>query len=148
MIAELIVRYFHFIGIFFIFASLVSEHLLIEPTLTRKAVKRLSVIDTIYGISALIVLATGLLMWFVYGKPADFYNKNPVFHTKVLLFVIICLLSIYPTLFFFKNRKGEAAESVKIPKAVLMFIRFELLLVAIIPLLAVVMAKGIGLVTP
>ena len=148
MISELIVRYFHFIGIFFVFASLVSEHLLIEPTMTRKAIRRLSVIDAIFGISAVLVLVTGLLLWFSYGKPAVFYSKNPVFHTKVLLFAIIGILSIYPTLFFLKNRKGDPTDTVAIPKRVLMLIRFELLLVAIIPLLAVIMAKGIPYTAP
>lgn len=148
MISELIVRYFHFIGIFFVFASLVSEHLLIEPAMTRKAIKRLSIIDGVFGISAVIVLITGLLLWFSYGKPAIFYTKNPVFHTKVFLFIMIALLSIYPTLFFLKNRKGDLSETVGIPKMVLMFIRFELLLVAIMPLLAVIMAKGIPYTAP
>jgi putative membrane protein len=148
MIIELIIRYFHFIGIFFLFASLVSEHLLIEKNMTRMAIKRLSIVDMVFGFSVAIVLVTGLLLWLVYGKPALYYGENPVFHTKVFLFVIIGLLSIYPTFFFLKNRKGTPDETVGIPKRLVMMIRLELLLVTIIPLLAVIMAKGIPYLAP
>lgn len=116
--------------------------------MTRMEIRRLSTVDVVFGFSAVVVLVTGLLLWFVYGKPAEFYTRNPVFHTKVLLFVIIGLLSIYPTLFFLKNRKGENEEIVPIPKSLAMIIRFELLLVMLIPLLAVFMAQGFPYTAP
>jgi putative membrane protein len=61
------------------------------------------------------------------------------------LFVIIGLLSIYPTVFFIKKRKGNPTELVTIPKSIFLMIRLELVLVFTIPLLAGLMAKGIGL---
>lgn len=144
MTTEIIFRYFHFIGIFTLFAALVSEHLLLDKTMTRSAIKRVSVVDAVFGISAVIVLTTGLLLWFVYGKSAEFYSKNAIFHTKVMLFVIVGLLSIHPTIYFLKTRKGDLSESVTLPKSVIMMVRMELLLVTIIPLLAALMAKGVG----
>ena len=144
MTSEIIVRYFHFLSIFCLFAALVMEHLLIGKTMTRGEIKKMSVIDSIYGITAILVLTTGLLLWFVVGKPAGFYTQNAVFHTKLLLFVIIAALSIYPTLFYVKNRKGDANESITLPKPVVMLVRMQLLLLAIMPLLATLIAKGIG----
>jgi len=144
MTSEIIVRYLHFLSIFCLFAALVMEHLLIGKTMTRGEIKKLSVIDSIYGATAIVVLISGLLLWFVVGKPADYYTQNAVFHTKLLLFVIIAALSVYPTLFYIKNRKGDPNENVNLPKPVVMVVRMELLLLAAMPLLATMMSRGIG----
>jgi putative membrane protein len=47
--------------------------------------------------------------------------------------------------FFIKNRKGNPDEVVSIPSKLFMALRLELLLLFIIPLLAGLMAHGIGL---
>jgi len=139
------VRYLHFIGIFCLFASVFAEHMMITPTMTRKQIKKVAVIDSIYGISALVVLIAGLLLWFWVGKPAEYYSKNPIFHTKLTLFVIMGLLSIKPTMYFLKHRKGNDLDTeIEVPKSILMYIRMEMLLLVIIPLLAVMMSIGIG----
>jgi putative membrane protein len=145
MTTELLLRYFHFISIFAIVGSLVSEHLLLKPELTRAELKRLSRIDAVYGIAALTLLGVGLTLWFSgAGKPSVYYSKNWVFHLKITLFTIIGLLSIYPTIFFIKQSKGEPTERVSIPKAIFWILRFELLLLFVIPMLAGLMSRGVG----
>jgi putative membrane protein len=146
MSTEIILRYLHFVSIFTIVSTLVSEHLIIQATMTRKEIRRLATIDSVYGMAALTLLAVGLTLWLGgYGKPTEFYSQNPIFHLKLTLFVAVGLLSIYPTVFFIKNRKGDTHENVTIPKAITWMIRMELLLLFIIPILAGLMAKGIGL---
>tara|TARA_R110002020_G_scaffold450738_1_gene664414 strand:+ start:1088 stop:1534 length:447 start_codon:yes stop_codon:yes gene_type:complete len=145
MTPEIILRYLHFVSIFAIVGSLVSEHLLLKKELTRNEIKRLATIDGVYGMAALILLAVGLTLWLGgYGKPSEFYTMNFIFHIKITLFATIGILSIYPTVFFIKNRKGSPEELVEIPKTIFMLLRLELLLLFIIPLLAGLMAKGIG----
>ncbi len=146
MTLEIFVKYIHFLAIFGIVASLTSEHLLLKPQLTRKELQRISILDSIYGISALVLLAAGLTLWLGgIGKDAEFYSKNWVFHLKIGLFVLIGLLSIYPTVFFLKERKGENRdELVTVPTMVKMMLRMELLILFILPLLASMMAKGVG----
>lgn len=145
MTIEILLRYVHFISIFAIVGSLVSEHLLLKKELTRKELDRLSKIDGVYGLAALILVGVGLTLWLgEYGKPAIYYSKNWIFHAKISLFVVIGLLSIYPTIFFIKNRKGNPDQSVAIPKIIFWMLRLELLLLFIIPLLAGLMAKGVG----
>ncbi|MBS1556448.1 MAG: DUF2214 family protein [Bacteroidetes bacterium] len=145
MTTELFLRYIHFISIFAIVGSLVSEHMLLQKELTRAQLARLAKIDAVYGIAAIALLAAGLTLWLgSYGKPAVVYSKNWIFHTKVSLFVIIGLLSIYPTVFFLKNRKGNPEEKVQVPPVVFMMLRLELLLLFIIPLLAGLMSRGVG----
>jgi putative membrane protein len=145
MTTEIILRYVHFISIFAIVGSLVSEHLLLKNSLSRKELDRLSKIDGVYGLAALVLLGVGMTLWLGgFGKPTEFYSNNPIFHIKLTLFVLIGLLSIYPTVFFLKSRKGDSDEMVAIPKAIFWSLRLELLLLAVIPILAGLMAKGIG----
>lgn len=141
--AELFIRYLHFIGIMSLSAVLVAEHLLLSATVSARQFKKIIVLDALYGASALLVLSAGLLLWFVVGKPADFYSHNWVFHVKVAVFILIALLSIYPTVFFLKNRKNNR-EYIDVPKSVISIIRLELVLLFILPLFAVLMARGIG----
>lgn len=145
MTTELLLRYIHFISIFTIVATLVSEHLLLKRSMTRGEMGKLSRIDAIYGLAALTLLAAGLTLWLGgIGKPANFYTKNWIFHIKLTLFVTIGLLSIYPTVFFLKNRKGNPQEEVNVPTAIFWMLRLELFLLFIIPLLAGLMARGVG----
>jgi putative membrane protein len=145
MTTEILLRYLHFISIFAIVGALVSEHLLLKPELTRAELKRLSRIDAVYGIAAVLLLTAGLTLWFSgVGKPTVFYSKNWVFHLKIASFAIIGLLSIYPTVFFIKQSKGEPTESVVTPKIIFWMLRIELLLLFVIPLLAGLMSRGVG----
>jgi putative membrane protein len=145
MTPEIILRYLHFVSIFAIVGTLLSEHFLLKPTLRRAEIAKLSRIDAGYGIAAIILVAAGLTLWLgSFGKPSVVYSKNWIFHTKLTLFVFVGLLSIYPTVFFSRNRKGDPEEVVQVPQLVVWVIRSELLLLFIIPLLAGLMAHGIG----
>jgi putative membrane protein len=145
MTAELFLRYLHFISIFAIAGALVSEHMLLKKTLTRAEISRLARIDSVYGIAALVLLAAGLTLWLgSVGKPALTYSKNWIFHLKLTLFIAIGLLSIYPTVFFLRNRKGNPEEIVSVPSSVFIMLRLELLLLFFIPLLAGLMSRGVG----
>jgi putative membrane protein len=146
MIAESLVRYVHFLGIFAIVGSLTVEHLLLKPQMTRAEIRRLSIIDAIYGIGAVVAVIAGLTLWFGgVGKPVEFYSKNFVFHTKVTLVVIMAVLSSFPTIFFIKNRKGKSPEElVDIPGRIKMLVRIQLVLLILVPLLATLMARGVG----
>jgi putative membrane protein len=144
MDAFIFVKYLHYIGVLGIVSAVAAEHLLLRGELYRHEIRRLFVLDGIYGFSAVVVLAAGLLMWFVVGKPDGFYTRNWIFHTKIFLFIIVGLLSLIPTVFFIRNRKGRRDDLVTVPQHLKMIIRLELLLLLLIPLLAVLMAHGKG----
>jgi len=141
--AELLIRYFHFLGIFMVVSTLVAEHLLISKEMDIKSFKKLVIVDAMYGVGAVITLTAGLLLWFAVGKPASFYTANWIFHLKVTLFALIGILSIFPTYYFLRNRKATT-EFITIPRYIVTIIRIELTLLIIVPLLAVLMARGIG----
>lgn len=141
----IITRYLHFIAVFAIVGAILAEQFFIAKTMTRHEIKRIAKIDTIYGIGVLLVLVVGLILWFWVGKPASFYSRNWIFHSKLTLFVVLGLLSIYPTIFFLKNRKGNDLETkIEIPAILLVLLRIELILIMIIPILATLMSLGIG----
>ena len=144
---HVLVPYLHFLGIMTLMGSLIAQHLFMKPVLIKQNIKTIATIDLIYGIAAVVVLSTGLLRWFVYGKGSDYYLSNPLFHIKITLFVIIAIISVFPTLRILKWRRQSKASgsfevSEKMAKGTLMFIRVELLLVAIIPIFAVMVDRG------
>jgi putative membrane protein len=142
---EILVRYLHFVSILAVTVAIFGQHLLLRPSLPRREVQRLAALDLVYALAVLGVLGTGLLQWHVVGKPAVFYSSNLVFHAKLGLFGLIGIVSIYPTIFFARNKKGEPAETVILPPTVVWSVRLELLLLLFMPLLATLMARGIGL---
>jgi putative membrane protein len=137
------VKYIHFAGLLLLVSTLALEHFLVKPKMSPDEFRKLALVDMIYGISSLIVLAAGLTLWFVVGKGASFYTANPIFHIKLSLFVLVGLLSVYPTVFFIRNRTSTQTL-IEVPAKIVMIIRTELLLVFVIPLLAVLMAQGVG----
>ncbi|MBY5952819.1 DUF2214 family protein [Algoriphagus marincola] len=143
---EILLRYLHFISVITLSGTLIAEFFLLKSSLEKKEIRLLGQIDAVYGISALILLGVGLTLWLGgYGKPTEFYSENPTFHLKLGLFVLIGLISIYPTVFFIKQGKGESEDQVEIPRMVRWSLNAELILLACIPLLAGLMAKGINI---
>lgn len=137
----LIARYLHFVGIFLVVSTLFCEIILLKPNMTSAEVKRLAKVDGIYGLGAILTVVMGLWMWLGdIGKPSAFYAENPLFLLKFSIFILVGLLSIWPTIFFI--RKGRQQDSVAIPKAIKMLVHIELTLVFLIPILAVLMARG------
>ncbi|WP_420575721.1 DUF2214 family protein [Ekhidna sp.] len=140
--------YAHLLFIITIFCALIAEVILIDKAVQRKTIKKLSLIDGVYGLAALLVLGTGLLNWMVFGKGTTYYNSNTLFLIKISLFIIVGLLSIYPTVMIARAKKllkKHSAEEVSLPNAMKMrkFIIAELIIMSCIPLLAELMANGI-----
>lgn len=138
---ELVIRYLHFIGIMMLFSMLVAENIIMLKQLTNEAIKKLAIIDGLYGFGAVLTLAAGLLLWLYVGKPKEFYTANMLFHIKLGLFVLVALFSIVPTVFLLKNLKSS---SVIVPSYIIVIKRIELLIILLMPFLAVLIARGIG----
>ena len=150
---EVLVVYLHFAAMTLIAVFLAIEYLICVPGLARQSLKLLARVDLLYLIAAVLALATGVarLVWF--GKGAGFYLHNPVFYIKLALFVAIGLISVPPTLQYLRWMRmlKTGAAAVAADFEVLRTRRYllvELVLFAFIPLLAVLMARGIGIQTP
>ncbi|MBU0566118.1 MULTISPECIES: DUF2214 family protein [Stutzerimonas stutzeri subgroup] len=147
--AYAIAAYLHFLAIFLLFALLLLEHQLFRQPLTLERARSLFRIDIAFGITAAAVLASGAARAILYGKGLDYYLKNSLFHAKIGLFVVVAVLSIYPTLTFLRWRPALSAGQAPImsdssARWVKLTIRLELLLLLLIPLLASLMSRGFG----
>lgn len=96
----------------------------------------------VQAVGAVVVAAAGVAIWLFLGRPAGFYNGNPVFHTKLLLFVILVLLPLPAALHLRATRASPGPT--RTPRAVLLTLRLQLLVLISIPILAWLMARGIG----
>ncbi|AMO78943.1 MULTISPECIES: DUF2214 family protein [Pseudomonas] len=148
--ASALVAYLHFISIFVMFALLVLEHRLFQLPLDARRARSLVIIDLAYGASAGVVLLSGIARTLWFAKGLDYYLHNAAFHALVGLFVLVALLSIYPTLTFLNWRNAlKAGQAPQVGEAqgrrVTLVIRIELLAMLILPLLASLMAHGIGM---
>jgi len=140
--------YLHYLAILFLAACLTVELVLCRPGLGAAQIGVLSRIDGLFFLAALGALATGLVRLFWYAKGLAFYLPNPAFHTKLALYVVIAVLSIRPTLRFLRWKRtvgqGGAPPAEAEVRAVRRIIHIELALLALMPLMAVLMARGIG----
>lgn len=139
---EIIFRYIHFIGIMSVSATLVMQHLIITPEVTKKELKKIVFLDIIYWISVGLTIIAGLVLLLGVGKDVSFYTANKDFHIKLTLFLVVILLAIYPTKFLRKHKKS-GKDLIKMPKVIIMLIRMQLLLVFIIPFFGVLIARGL-----
>jgi putative membrane protein len=110
--------------------------------------RRLFGADTLWGIAALLWLATGLLR--VFGgveKGTAFYLSSRLFWAKMVLFGLIVLLEIAPMLAFIRWRiqlkRGQAPDTSRVP-AFYLVNHIEMALVVLMVFVAAFMARGFG----
>ncbi len=150
--ASALIAYLHYVAMIAIAVILVLEHLYCVPGISDARVRVLARIDLFYMVAAILALATGVARVIWFGKGAAFYLHNPVFHIKVSLFVAVGLISIPPTLQYvrwlrsLKSGANRVAADYQVAR-LRRYIGIELALFAFIPLMATLMARGIGLQT-
>ena len=142
----IIVAWIHYVSIMLLIASLLGEHLLLKQELTAAQAQTIQRLDTVYGASAAIVLITGILRMFL-EKGAAYYNHHIAFHILFGIFVVVALLSIYPTVIFLRWRSESAAgRGQQLAPAqfrkIQMLVRLEMTLLLLAPLFATWMAHG------
>ncbi|MGB0432685.1 MAG: DUF2214 family protein [Bacteroidia bacterium] len=145
MTTALFIKYLHILFVLILVSSVFTELILIKKKLNRRTISLLAKLDAGYGLASIAVVGLGLALWFGLGKPAEFYSDNPIFWLKVSLAILLGLLSIYPTVYFIKNRTGNQNDEIQVKKWVLICIYIEVGVLVVIPLLAVFMANGVGL---
>ncbi len=136
--------YLHFISIFILFSVLVIELCIIKRKMTYSNFLILKKADLFFGVFAALTVITGLFRIYYFGKGKDYYLTNYIFILKFSLFILVGLLSIYPTLQFLKLGKLKVKFiELKQFKIIVFLLKIELILLLIIPFLAVLVAKGV-----
>ena len=147
MTTDALLAYAHFLSIFALASVLVAEALLFRQRMDGAIFARLRSVDRWYGITAGLVVLTGLarLNWGLKG--VAYYSSNPIFWTKMALFVVVGLLSIPPTLAFLRWNKptdvdGSHALEPSEVAPTRNLIRLQIAIFIFIPLCATFMARG------
>ena len=148
MTATITLAFLHHAAAFLVVAALMTELVLLRNDLTVASARSVLRMDAVYGIAATVLLIAGLLRVFYTEKGPAYYFANGSFLTKLTLFIIVGLISIYPTMRFMGWRKALREQrlpdfDVGTRRKVRMTIHIELTLLFIIMLMAVMMARGI-----
>lgn len=139
----------HHLLVFSLAAVLAAELILTSRPPARGLVPVLAKLDTAYGLLAMGVLAAGALR-VVYGaKGAQFFISNPLFWAKVGIFALIGILSVGPTRRILAWRREARANADFLPSLeelsrMRRTVLLEVVLFPLLPILAVLMARGIG----
>ena len=146
---DAILAYLHFTAIFLLFSFLVVETMMMRGALDAPAVRLLGRVDIWYFGAAIAVLATGFMRLVWGAKGAEFYLSAWPIYVKVGLFLAVGMISVGPTLRFIQWRRlFERDAAWRVPDAerrhVRRLIMLEVHLAALIPLFAVIMARGLG----
>jgi putative membrane protein len=145
-----IMAFLHHLAAFTLTAAIVYEHTTFRKDLSLRDARRIQRMDIVYGVSAVLVVAIGLLRVFYFEKGTPFYAQNWFFWLKMLGFALAALLSIYPTIRFVSwnrfIREDRAPElSDREASRIKLFLRFELVAVVLILFSAAMMARGVGM---
>ena len=146
-----IIAYIHYLGIILCFGALMFERIILKVNLNKNEIISIIIADVIYGIAGLALLITGILRVKYYGQGGEFYTSNPIFWVKVSLYILIGLISLYPTTTYIfwaiplsKNKLPIISEN--LVKRFKLIITTEVVGFAVIPFFATLMSRGIGLV--
>lgn len=149
MTLEAILAYLHLLAILTMVVFIASEAALCRVEwMNAKVVERLARVDMVYGMAAVAVLATGFARTWWGMKGSAWYWTNPLLHIKLTLFVIVGVLSIFPTVRYLRWRKqlratGALPAETEIRKT-RRLVMVQAHLIALIPLAAVFLARGFG----
>lgn len=147
---DLVLAILHHLLVFSLAGLLAVELALVRPGVGGATLKALGALDAAYGATATLILAVGFSRVFFGGKGAAFYLSNPVFWAKIGAFAVVGLLSIAPTVLILRWRKRAKAEAGFTPPtgevaAARRVLLLEVLIFALIPVFAAMMARGYGL---
>lgn len=142
--AEVLFRTLHLLGVLgmaagMIVATLAAGSLATDNERHDSAYLTFRKIYALTAAAIVLAVGAGLVLWLMVGKPAAFFSNNPVFHAKIALVATLLATMIYPAWFLCHPRSPHA-----IPAPVLRLQKIALPLMLVIPVLAYLMARGIG----
>jgi putative membrane protein len=148
MTATVTAAFLHHIAAFVVVGALMVELVVLRNELTIPSARSVLRMDMAYGVAALVLLAAGFVRVFYTEKGSMYYFSSGPFLVKLALFIVVAVLSIYPTVKFMSWRK--ALREQRVPdfdagtrRKVRLLIHVELTLILVIILMAIMMARGI-----
>ena len=147
MTIEAFLASLHIVAILTLVVFLSSEAALCRSEWMNEAVvRRMARLDMIYGITALVLLLTGIARIVWGAKGLTWYVSQPLFHVKMTLFFITALISLRPTFTIRRwlktlNATGALPAEAAI-KSVRQWIMVQAHIIPVIAVVAVYWARG------
>jgi len=132
----------HYISFIIVLLALLLEHVMMKPSLSRAALRKLVIIDGVYGTAFLLVFLSGLGLAFWSEAEFRHYLSNTAFVQTLVLFFVIALISAYPSFRYLLLWKGALNETVELPVFIIWIIRLELAVLAVFVWLGYVMRSA------
>lgn len=149
IVTNWLMAFLHHLAAFTLFAALVYEFILLRKAFSVQTAQSLLKTDQIYGIAAVAILVIGFGRALHFEKGEAYYFHSLPFIIKISLFLLVGILSIYPTVKFLSWRSALKQQQLpQVSAATLNTIRrlihIELTAIIGIMLCAAMMAKGVG----
>lgn len=153
---EALVRTIHLIGVLGTGLSVLLLVVASRPLISRDDLVGVRRVYLALLIALAMTASAGVALWLWVGKPAAFFSNNPVFHAKLSLFALVILMLAWPAWYFYRLRADQPSAEPHLPHAphapvsvsVSALVRrlqsATLPLLLLIPVLAYLMARGIG----
>lgn len=144
--------YGHYLSLFAIVACVTAERLVVKPNMTVEEEKAFGAYDIGLGLFGTTLLVSGYYRAVEYGKGWDFYSHEPVFWLKMAGVGVFGGLSLFNTIITIKRnvaiQQGNELEpmSEKLASRTKSILNAELSALALIPLSATFMSRGVGYV--
>jgi len=129
---------------------LLTEYWLCRRMPDRIQARLLGTVDLAYFLALIAAFATGLARVLYFGQDTAYYADNRLFWLKITLFIAIGLIAVGPAIQYVRwNREARSAPTftplIRDVERVRASIAFGLGIWLILPLLAILIAKGYGL---
>lgn len=134
----------HHLLVFSLVAVLFAELVLASAAPDAGRLRQLGKLDGAYGMLSMGVVAAGFIRAVYGAKGWAYYAGNEMFWAKISVFIVVGLLSAVPTVRLIRWRKQGVVPDASAMRSLRQWMLAEAVLIALIPIFAVMMARGIG----
>lgn len=150
MLADAILAILHHLVMFALISILVVAMMIARQEMSSANIRRLAILDQVYGLTALSALIIGFCRLYFGAKGWEFYIENWIFWAKMAAFASVAILSILPTMHIIQWRRASLSEARFRPAAsglrrVRRFMHMQAGVFLLIPIFAAFIVRGYGL---
>ncbi|WP_345811149.1 DUF2214 family protein [Paraburkholderia sp. PREW-6R] len=149
MLVRWLLAALHLLAYGFALASILRRTWALRRATVPAALRSVFRADTGWGVSALVLIVTGLIRAFgSYEKGADYYLHEPLFHVKMALLVAIIVLEVPSMLALMRWRASLSARTAPDLRKARSYARLSVIQTVLLVLMvfaATGMALGVGL---
>ncbi|HEV8688899.1 MAG TPA: DUF2214 family protein [Ideonella sp.] len=144
LVLDALLASLHHLLVFSLVAVLFAELVLISGPADAGRLRQLGKLDGAYGMLSMGVIAAGFVRAIYGAKGWSYYAHNHMFWAKITLFIIVGLMSAVPTMRLIRWRKQGTLPDTAALQSTRQWMLAEVAVIALIPIVAILMARGIG----